>query len=259
MNPASNSYKVIQPPQDLNDVVYAFWKMQTTSSAGMTRFRVMADGRPGILIPGRNVGSGSSLYSAALYGQTTNFDDLSFEPGIQIYGVVFQPHILKSLFGFNADEITDKVIDLECLLPYHKKSRHLQGEIENIIAVLRSLKEEQGPADYAIRECIEIIISTGGNVKFHSLHKSIRLSERQFERRFKQHTGITPVLFSRIARFQAALRQVKARQYLKLSDVAFDRGYADQAHFIRDFKEFSGFRPGGYHSSDRAITDMCKL
>lgn len=73
MNPASNSYKVIQPPQDLNDVVYAFWKMQTTSSAGMTRFRVMADGRPGILIPGRNVGSGSSLSSAVLYGQTTHF------------------------------------------------------------------------------------------------------------------------------------------------------------------------------------------
>ena len=219
----------------------------------------MADGRPGILIPGRNADSGSSVSTAVLYGQTTRFDDLYFDPETKIFGVVFHPHIIKSLFGFNADEITDQVVELDNILPVTFHADELTTIEENVVAVLRNLKEHLLPADNAIRESVEAISSAGGNLTLRSLHRRLRLSERQFERRFKKHTGITPVLFSRISRFQTALRQVKSRKYMKLSDVAFDRGYADQAHFIREFKEFSGFSPGRYHSPKRTIADICKV
>ncbi len=57
MNQNSIPFSKISPPPDLTDVVYAFWEMQLMLSSGLSHFRVMADGRPGMLIPDRNADS----------------------------------------------------------------------------------------------------------------------------------------------------------------------------------------------------------
>jgi AraC-like DNA-binding protein len=75
------------------------------------------------------------------------------------------------------------------------------------------------------------------------LQRELQLSERTLERKFKQAVGISPKLFARIARFQQSLDQLRQNQYDKLSDVAYGNEYADQSHFIRVFKEFTGFTP----------------
>jgi AraC-like DNA-binding protein len=87
------------------------------------------------------------------------------------------------------------------------------------------------------------------------LQRNLNLSERGFQRRFNQHVGISPKLFSRVCKFQAALGQLKNNNYANLSDVAFDNGYADQSHFIRSFKEFAGFSPYQFQKRDRKIAE----
>lgn len=260
MKKDSNSFHITPPPADLADTVCAFWEMKADPSAGKPLpFRVMADGRPGILIPGKTTSSKSSVSKAVLYGQTTGYDDLYFEPGVQLFGVVFHSHVLRSLFGFDADEVTNQIVELDLLLPKPVDWTSLFRINGSIITVLRELKEQQPPADHAIQKSIEIIHSSGGTISLTSLHKSLQLSERQFERRFKQHTGVPPILFMRITRFQSALKQVKEKRYKKLSDVAFDHGYSDQSHFSREFREFSGFRPVRYHSPERNNTELCRM
>jgi AraC-like DNA-binding protein len=79
----------------------------------------------------------------------------------------------------------------------------------------------------------------------------LNLSERSLERLFLAHVGITPVLYTRITRFQAAvvlLRRDKTdiRRPRSLTDIAHSLGYFDQSHFIRDFRLFSGVTPGAY-------------
>jgi len=81
------------------------------------------------------------------------------------------------------------------------------------------------------------------------------LSEKSFERKFKQGVGISPKLFSRICRFQAALNQLRNNHYRKLSDVAYENGYADQSHFIRAFKEFAGFSPQQYRLQSHEVVE----
>ena len=70
------------------------------------------------------------------------------------------------------------------------------------------------------------------------------MSDRSFERRFKELAGFSPKLYSRIARFQAALTHYGSG--LPLTDIAHNCGYYDQSHFINDFKEFSGYSPKVY-------------
>ncbi|WP_353721945.1 helix-turn-helix domain-containing protein [Dyadobacter sp. 676] len=60
-----------------------------------------------------------------------------------------------------------------------------------------------------------------------------------------QHTGLSPKHVDKIHRFQTSLRLI-GRQSLPLTSVAYDAGYFDQSHFIRDFKAFTGLTPSAY-------------
>src|SRR5262245_46456475 len=74
----------------------------------------------------------------------------------------------------------------------------------------------------------------------------IGLSPRRFIQVFTEEVGLTPKLFCRIQRFQDALRRVETGQPFGWADVAQACGYYDQAHFIHDFRSFSGLSPSEY-------------
>ena len=57
---------------------------------------------------------------------------------------------------------------------------------------------------------------------------------------------MAPKLFARVQRFQSVVGTVHAASEVDWSDIAAACGYFDQAHFIHDFRAFSGFTPGAY-------------
>jgi AraC-like DNA-binding protein len=71
-------------------------------------------------------------------------------------------------------------------------------------------------------------------------------SPRQVERLFARGLGFPPKTAGRVLRFQHTLRRLMADPGVPLGEVASDAGYYDQAHFIRDFRVFSGGVPRGY-------------
>lgn len=71
------------------------------------------------------------------------------------------------------------------------------------------------------------------------------LGRRQFERLFARSVGMNPKEYARVVRFQKSLWLLQRRQEGgSLAAVAYASGYADQSHFIREFKAFSGRTPG---------------
>jgi AraC-like DNA-binding protein len=83
----------------------------------------------------------------------------------------------------------------------------------------------------------------GRQLPLKKLQQTLNLSERSLQRKFEQCIGIPPRLFSKIAQFQAAMGQLRNGKFSRLSDIAYENGYADQSHFIRDFKKFTGLSP----------------
>ena len=69
------------------------------------------------------------------------------------------------------------------------------------------------------------------------------ISPRQLRRLFEFYVGTTPKTFSKVVRFQNILRAKPSRQSLKQNKLFFDVGYYDQAHFIKEFKNFYGVTP----------------
>ncbi len=79
------------------------------------------------------------------------------------------------------------------------------------------------------------------------------ITSRYLQKIFLQYTGLTPKLYSKINRFQNSLRLVTKKD-TSLTSIAYDCGYFDQSHFIREFKSFTGLTPSGYASENSPIT-----
>ena len=74
-------------------------------------------------------------------------------------------------------------------------------------------------------------------------------SHRVFVRRFREATGFGPKTYARVLRFQRAVAAVSSSTGGDDARLALDLGYADQAHFCREFREISGLRPAEYRAA----------
>ena len=85
--------------------------------------------------------------------------------------------------------------------------------------------------------------------RFHTVGAvtdQIGMSPRRFAEVFRNQVGLTPKLFCRIKRFQRVLDAVDTPHDVNWSEIALRCGYFDQAHFIHDFRAFSGISPTAY-------------
>jgi AraC-like DNA-binding protein len=79
------------------------------------------------------------------------------------------------------------------------------------------------------------------------------ITARHMQQLFLQYTGLTPKLYSQINRFQKSLQLVTAGD-VSLTSIAYECGYADQSHFIKEFKTFTGYTPSGYSPANSPVT-----
>ena len=81
------------------------------------------------------------------------------------------------------------------------------------------------------------------------------LSSKQFGRIFADYIGTTPKEFLRIVRMQRALYTLQQDPTLPFAQVAYECGFSDQSHMIKEFKLFSGYTPAEYLSVCAPVSD----
>ena len=72
------------------------------------------------------------------------------------------------------------------------------------------------------------------------------VSHKHLIQRFRDEVGLTPKRFCRIRRFRSVLSAIQNQHTVDWADLACACGYFDQAHFIREFRDFSGLNPSAY-------------
>ncbi|WP_437326313.1 helix-turn-helix domain-containing protein [Sorangium sp. So ce381] len=92
---------------------------------------------------------------------------------------------------------------------------------------------------------LELYASNGG-ARVGALAERLGLSVRQLERQFKRAAGLSPKVLARLIRFSRATERLELDPGVSLTALAFELGYADQAHFIREFRAFTSMSPGAY-------------
>ena len=96
--------------------------------------------------------------------------------------------------------------------------------------------------DGRLYEAIALILERTGVV---DIEKDLNtgISPRQLRRLFEFYIGDSAKTFSKVVRFQNILKAKPSAQSLRQNKLFFDVGYYDQAHFIKEFRNFYGVTP----------------
>ena len=81
-------------------------------------------------------------------------------------------------------------------------------------------------------------------------------SSRHLERRFQDLVGLSPKRVSGILRLQRVLHHAREQPDQRLTELAYQSGYYDQAHFIREFKSFAGVTPKAFFAGEQILSDL---
>lgn len=85
-----------------------------------------------------------------------------------------------------------------------------------------------------------------GQLAIPSLAERLYISQRQLERLYKTHVGISPKKYARLLRVEQARIAIKRDPMSSATDIGNATGFYDQAHFIREFKAIIGMTPNDY-------------
>jgi AraC-like DNA-binding protein len=199
---------------------------------------------------------------SAIQGPSTQIRRFKIDRAFGMFGVYLYPYAIPFLFGIPATELNNQMLDLITLMG--KEGAELEERIMlaidnhdrvNIISEFLEHRLQKHPQNaHAVISSINYMIQSKGLIKIEQVANQYFISERQFERKFKEFSGFTPKLFSRIVRFHSACR-LFGDPTRPMTGIAYDCGYYDQSHFIHDFKEFSGHHPKHYFSGKAEGTE----
>ena len=191
---------------------------------------------------------------AVVCGPHSRFFVIDTEEQISTIGVHFKPGGAWPFFRRPLTELADRHVSLDLL--WGNDASLLREELlaapvpEARLDVLEACltrrlagaRERHPAVSYALDEFRRA--AHAGAVG--EVTRAIGLSPRRFIEVFKQEIGLAPKVFCRVRRFQRVLRRIHRRESVEWPDVAVAGGYFDQAHFIHDFRAFSGMNPTAY-------------
>jgi AraC-like DNA-binding protein len=176
--------------------------------------------------------------------------------GTAMTGVRFLPGMAGEFLGVSPARLTDRTVPLQDLLG------RATCELESRLADARSAADRAGalgsffripaaPPD-PVQRAIEALVQARGVADLDWIARQSNLSPRQFRRRCLEESGLTPKHLCRVLRFRHAVSMAAAPRQRDWALIALDAGYFDQAHLIRDFREFTGRTPMSVFSNTAA-------
>jgi AraC-like DNA-binding protein len=245
--------------------IKCYWVLEDDSPPNFVQ-TIVPDGRSELILNLRQPfqsqkgGEWDSQPDCFLVGQITG--PLLVRPNgpATIIGVRFRPHGASQLLGIPIDKITNSAVALDAISKglhnRFERLRELCSVSEQLAALDRILIERVGRIegeDSLIAIAVGEFERAGGMLGVGYLADRLGLSSRQFERRFRDAVGISPKLFCRTQRFQRVFQAMENPQS-NWVDAAVHCGYYDQAHLIRDFRQFSGATPTALLSEEFDLT-----
>lgn len=196
--------------------------------------------------------SQSPVYT--LIGLFTKPYSVQFDDCVTTFGIRFKPEGIYNLFGIPASEFSEAYLDMACVLSknFSDFSTRIIGQqhVEDMVSLadkfLLSSLEKHNINYYYLNRAAEYIRHTNGAIRMDELIDNVYISHRQLEREFRDKIGITPKQYIRIARLNALNRHLLKTESKDLTALSYENGFFDQAHLIREFKQFSGLPPSKF-------------
>ncbi len=258
-------FQVKKPSPLLAPYVKQYWFLKT-SDLTQPNQRIIPTGSTSIVFHRASLmlstSQGSLQPQAFISGQSVGYTDLVQTGAVDMICVVFQPHGAKAFFSMPISEFHDATIavndmsdvalrELQDQLLYANSNQQCVNLIEEYL--YQRLSINKGYNYQRMAAAIQAV--TLGENSIDKLSQICCLSYKQFKRIFSEYVGANPKDFLRIIRFQRALYTLQCQPQISLAQLAYECGFYDQSHLIKEFKIFSGYTPSEYVAACAPYSD----
>jgi len=251
-----DSFQIIQPSALLSPYVKHYWFMTINSEAQASE-RVIPNGMMCLMFHrGERIFSSSEDQwqpRAFLSGQDTAYTDLSYCGNIDMISVEFRPAGAKAFFKIPMIELNGQTVTIDALSDPQltELEKHLSGDTDPktcVFHIEQFLYKRLYQLEAHNLKRIDAVMQSiyRGQQNIDLLAQTACLGYKQFKRVFADYIGANPKDYLRVVRFQKALYLLQIQPNINLTQLSYECGYYDQAHFIKEFKQFSGYTPTEY-------------
>ena len=264
-------YKTIEPNIDLAAFVKCYWTLDAQKEIISEKQRIVPDGCIEMIfhygdLYKQDDKNGSYIVQPKcfVFGQITHPLDIEPTGETGIFAIRFHPEGFTPFSTIPINEMENRAVSLHEL--FNKEGLHIEKEILNAItnenrveiieAFLLSKLITPESIDRVAKSSVEMILQLNGQLSIDELAKHLKINRRQLERKFSSVIGLSPKQLSKIIRLQATLKMLVNKQFTSITAVAYEGEYYDQAHFIKDFKEFTGVSPKKFYANNLKLSSL---
>jgi len=190
-----------------------------------------------------------SLSKAGVTGLLNNYRTFKNQANTGSVLVTFTETGAAHFFKTPMHQLFNGSYSLDDFIPYSQQSIMVEklSEANSNIQKIQLVEDflitilEQNETDQLAAAAVAYIKEANGIVSITKLADHLNISQSRLEKRFRAAVGASPKKFSSIVRFRHIISQLP--QAASLTSLAYQAGYFDQAHFIKDFKTFTGQTP----------------
>lgn len=254
--------QILEPSEDLKPFVECYWVLESSREKFPKRNTIVPDGRMKLIFhygdeykhyP--NNGTPFILPKYFLIGQLTKPYEVEPTGLTGTFFVCFHPSGFFPFSDVSLKSIENTAVPLEILfgddgLEIGQKILNVKTTNERMVLIEAFLTNQlihKATINKIIESTVDTIFSANGNVSIGKVSKENSLNRRQLSRHFSKAIGLSPKQLAKTIRLQTALKAMLTDESTSLTQMAYKSEYYDQAHFIRDFKEFTGITPKEFY------------
>ncbi|MBU2912950.1 AraC family transcriptional regulator [Reichenbachiella agariperforans] len=253
------NYQTFRPHSDLASLVSCYWTLEVPADNDSERQRIIPDGCIEMaFILGDDIKRYTSKDEfilqprAMVLGQT--IEPFYIEPTgyVNTFAIRFYPYGFANFVTMPIKDLANKETPIELLFGANTakeleqkiiQATDIEQRIEIIENFLLEKLSDKITIDNIVKQTVEALLSSNGTESITTILKEDLSKRRQLERNFKKQIGVSPKQLGKVIRLQTALKMLLNKKKDNLINIAYESEYFDQAHFIKDFKEFTGINP----------------
>jgi len=254
-------FQMVSPSGILKDYIRHYCFMETGSAEPDIMERVIPMDNVQLMFHYKNPfivvheNSADMQPRSILSGLTDTFSDVTTHGESGVVFVSFLPAGACHFFRFSLSEIENTSINLSEIL--YNETRQIEdalycaGSNEARVHIIEQfLLHHFSPIDaydrHLLNNGLQLIRRCKGQTSAFGLSEQLATTPKNLERKFSRYLGTTTKQVIKLVRFQEILRDFSEHKNIRLTDRAYNNGYFDQAHFIKDFKSYCGYTPGEF-------------
>ncbi|HKO61771.1 MAG TPA: DUF6597 domain-containing transcriptional factor [Pyrinomonadaceae bacterium] len=256
-------HKLRFPQCPLSQFVENFWLVEGFT-ADYTREKILPDGaieliidldtEPKHIFDHETSASSRTVKKAWISGERTRYLIIGAHQNQSMVGIRFRPGGAYPFFRFPISELSESVTELDLLwgglvdeireqlqsIPSHDE------KLATLEAFLLARAHRSLEANRLISFAVNQLQQSPQFLAIRDLAQTIGITQKHLITQFEKVVGLRPKTFARVCKFQKVVNLIETQREIEWSGLAYDCGYYDQAHFIKEFQNFSGLNPTAY-------------